>query len=99
MRYPEFDGTQACAEVGWEFFYPENVSEAPGLYFKAREICRRCEWQEECGDYAIRHDSGYGMWGGLTPEERKDIRQRFGIINDPPKIMIPKAVFYEISDQ
>ena len=95
MRYPDFDGTQACAEVGIDLFFPETMSEAVSVYAKARQICRRCEWQIECGEWALRHDSGHGMFGGWTPEERRVLRQKQGIINDPPKVMVPKAVFYE----
>jgi WhiB family redox-sensing transcriptional regulator len=95
MRYPSFDGTQACAEVGVEFFFPENNNEAPGDYQKARSVCQRCDWQIECGDWALRHDSSYGMWGGMTPRERRTMRHRLGIINEPPRVHVPKPVSYE----
>ncbi len=95
MRYPDFDGTQACAEVGTDMFYPDTLAEAGHMYAKAREICHRCDFEVECGEWALRHDSGYGMFGGLTPEDRRLLRRKMGIVNEPIKVSVPKAVFYE----
>lgn len=49
-----------------------------GLFFSvlpweqrvAKEMCRRCPWQEPCLAGAIHRDEPCGIWGGLTFEER-----------------------------
>ena len=43
---------------------------------EAKSYCRLCEIQQECGDFAIKNRDPYGIWGGLTPEDRSKIRLR-----------------------
>jgi WhiB family redox-sensing transcriptional regulator len=81
MRYPDFDGTQLCAEVGLDLFFPTSTDTSD--YMKAKTICNRCEWQWECAEWAIHHDNGHGMFGGLNPVERRQIRAQRGIKNEP----------------
>lgn len=65
--------TPACREpdVDPELFFPiaEKYSD------EGRQVCRRCSLEVECGEWAIRAGERYGMWGGLTPEERA-VRRR-----------------------
>ena len=37
----------------------------------AKFICASCPIQQICQDYALAAQEEYGIWGGLTPEERK----------------------------
>jgi len=37
---------------------------------KAKEICARCPVSSECLAFALRTRQEYGIWGGLTQEER-----------------------------
>lgn len=37
---------------------------------KAKEICRRCPVRETCLGYALAAREPYGVWGGLTEDER-----------------------------
>jgi WhiB family transcriptional regulator, redox-sensing transcriptional regulator len=60
----------ACAEIGGEPFYPEKGETGAA----AKRICRKCEVQIECGDWAIRNDE-WGIWSGTSREERRKIRQ------------------------
>lgn len=45
----------------------------------AREICSECPALQECRDYAIKYDNLQGIWGGLDPFQRRDIRKMKGI--------------------
>ena len=36
-------------------------------------VCASCSVRVECADYAIRAREPYGVWGGLTEEERERI--------------------------
>lgn len=77
MKFPDL--TQGlCRQVGVEFFFPDNGGEA-GDYLFARTICSGCGVREQCLEWALRHES-YGMWGGTTPLQRKEIRRKRNII-------------------
>jgi hypothetical protein len=44
-------------------------------YDKARSICGGCPVASKCLDYAFAERQFYGMWGGLTPIERRRIER------------------------
>ena len=63
----------ACQFGDHELFFPPE--EEQGEYFRLREslakrICGGCPVRRPCADYALAADERYGVWGGLTPEER-----------------------------
>lgn len=63
----------ACREPGVdpEVFFP--LPHDPGAQAKA--ICRTCPAVVECGDWATWHKVDEGVWGGLSPEQRKARRR------------------------
>ena len=73
---PFFDGTQLCAQVDPEVFFPEKG----GSPAAAKKLCATCEFQVPCLDYAMTHRiagiSIEGIWGGTTRRERD--RRRLG---------------------
>lgn len=42
-------------------------------YSIARKICGECPVKQECLAFAIYHREHYGMWGGLTPMQRRGL--------------------------
>lgn len=42
----------------------------------AKAVCAACPVRLRCADYAVAHRESYGVWGGLTERERRDLRQR-----------------------
>ena len=42
----------------------------------AKDICRRCPVRERCLDEALRRRESYGIWGGCTEQERRDLLRR-----------------------
>jgi WhiB family redox-sensing transcriptional regulator len=60
------------------FFHPEGergpIREAREAAAKA--ICGRCPVVNECAAHALRVREPYGVWGGLTEDERTAILQR-----------------------
>ena len=47
-------------------FFPEHgVS-----YYVAKQLCRLCPVKLECLEYALGANETYGVWGGLSPDER-----------------------------
>jgi hypothetical protein len=50
------------------FFSPHTVKEAV-------EYCKECPIAAKCAAYAIKENIPDGVWGGLTEQERKDLRK------------------------
>lgn len=47
-------------------------SKVPGLVERARAGCSTCLVSVECVAYAVAAREPEGMWGGMTPAERRD---------------------------
>lgn len=60
-----------CTETSPELFFPEQG----GSVREAKRICGRCEVQTECLEYALKNNEVYGIWGGMSPHERRDPRR------------------------
>lgn len=43
---------------------------------KAKAICASCPVRAQCLDYALGNSIKYGIWGGLSGEERERERRR-----------------------
>jgi len=76
----------ACRSVDptW-FFHPQNERGLPRLRRdrQAKAVCASCSVRLECADYAIRAREPYGVWGGLTEEDREHIYRRLDSQNYP----------------
>lgn len=64
----------ACRDGDPDMWFPapsdEIATEA------ARAVCRACPVVTTCRDYAIPQPGLEGIWGGLTPDQRQQIRTR-----------------------
>ena len=63
----------ACRETdGSWFFPPERERESARLkrVAKAKTVCRQCPVLADCRAYAVRVGEPFGVWGGLSEEER-----------------------------
>lgn len=69
---PRFDGPALCAEVDPEVWFPETGHSTQG----AKALCRLCEVEAECLEYALEHDERHGVWGGKSENERRRLRTR-----------------------
>jgi len=58
-----------CAQIDPEIFFPEKGQ--PGK--EAKEMCLRCEVRTACLQWAIDNGEEFGVWGGLTARERKNL--------------------------
>ncbi len=65
----------ACAGSDPDAFFPPDDSLGT-RYGPARRICSACDVQAECLDYAVREGISEGLWGGLSPRERRSIQLR-----------------------
>lgn len=83
----------ACRGVDTEvFFPPERIGRGGGHGYDARPalaLCRRCPVRQACLDAALDEEknapsSTYGIRGGLTQDERRQIlRRRTGYKPEP----------------
>lgn len=67
-------GDAVCRSMDPELFFPTRYE--PSAYREARAVCRRCPVATQCADYAIANRERFGMWGGLSPDQRDAIRSR-----------------------
>lgn len=60
----------ACRGSGIDFFnaVPTNVR-------LAKQVCETCPVIAECLESALANDEPIGVFGGLTPAERKSVRR------------------------
>lgn len=67
------------------FFHPQNERGVARIRRdrSAKAICARCPVRLECADYAIRAREPYGVWGGLSEEDRERIYRRLDSQNYP----------------
>lgn len=61
-----------CAETDPETFFPEKGDNATA----AKAICIRCDVREQCLAEALERDERFGIWGGLSRSERREISAR-----------------------
>lgn len=72
---PFFDGTQPCAQVDPELFFPENGGHGNA----AKRLCTTCEFRAACLDYALHERVNglpiFGIWGGTSEPQRRALRR------------------------
>ena len=71
-----FDGTQVCAQVDPELFFPETPMESVVNMRSIKPICNACQLREPCLEYAINDYTLDGIWAGTTLKERNAIRRK-----------------------
>lgn len=60
------------------FFHPEGERGAARSSREeaAKEVCMRCPVRSECATHALSVREPYGVWGGLTEDEREELLGR-----------------------
>ncbi len=81
MRYPPWYPYAACRDADPDLFFGldgERGEAARKREDAARAICGGCRVREACLDFALTNadETRYGIWGGLTAEERASERRR-----------------------
>lgn len=66
----------ACTAEDAANFFPVGKGTAAGeATCAAKAVCARCPVRRACGDFALRTNQEYGIWGGMDEEERREIRR------------------------
>jgi WhiB family redox-sensing transcriptional regulator len=54
-----------------DIFFPPNGNKGG----KALKICAGCPVRAECLEYALNAGEKFGIWGGLGPRERRNLKR------------------------
>ena len=69
---PTWQEEAACKKLPLEMFFPPAEQEADA----AKAICSGCTVKEPCLEAALTAGERFGIWGGLTSDERQSIAAR-----------------------
>lgn len=69
----------ACRGADSSLFFLPEAERGPRKARResaAKLVCGRCPVIEDCAAFALSTREPYGVWGGLTPEERSAVWER-----------------------
>ena len=73
----EWQAEAACRGCDADLFFPiGETGDALVAASAARAVCATCPVTEECLAFALENNQEFGIWGGLTPLERKTRARR-----------------------
>lgn len=61
-----------CAQVDNEIFFPPKG----GSTKDAKRVCMACPARVACLEAAMARDERFGIWGGLSERERRELKKR-----------------------
>ena len=62
-----------CQQTDAELWFQEHGTSS---YRIARALCNRCPVRAQCLEYALANREEFGMWGGLSPFERRNLKRK-----------------------
>jgi WhiB family redox-sensing transcriptional regulator len=65
----------ACMQTDPEVFFPDGNNDGWNETRKAKKMCESCPVIYECAIYALAAGENYGVWGGLSANELRQIRR------------------------
>lgn len=68
-----------CLNVDTEIFFPSGRGIGEERWDAARAICALCKVRKPCLELALNveeHDDRWGIYGGLSPIERRTLRHK-----------------------
>ena len=69
-------GQAPCKDYADDFFFDDGISiTSRATQQIAKSICQECPAKQQCLEYAVVANIQYGIWGGLTIEERIELRK------------------------
>lgn len=81
LDVPDWKADAHCAGMNPSVFFPHPPTRPTGGALRryeaevavAKAHCRRCDVQAECLAYALANREPFGVWGGMSVEERRRI--------------------------
>ena len=68
-------GEVPCMNAPDLFFVDDDSTGVLASYNYARQLCAECPVMALCASYAVENNEIEGMWGGTTPNQRRDLRR------------------------
>ena len=67
-----------CRDTDPDLFFPVGTT-GPAIeqIESAKVVCRQCEVQTECLEFALATNQDSGVWGGTSEEERRKLRKQW----------------------
>ena len=66
----------ACRDTDPDLFFPIGTTGAAIEQIEAaKAVCRTCEAQPACLEFALMTNQESGVWGGTSEEERRQLRK------------------------
>ena len=68
----------ACVNEDPELFFPEGDPRSAryrAQVVAAKLVCKECVIEAKCLEVALESNEEFGIWGGMTKEERKDLKR------------------------
>jgi WhiB family redox-sensing transcriptional regulator len=69
----------ACLGMDPEMFFHPDGERGPRRRARinaAKAVCATCPVLQKCRSHALASNEAFGIWGGLTEEERQEIQNR-----------------------
>lgn len=63
-----------CRGMNPDLFFGDELS-GPDVYGPAKRVCSGCRVRDDCLEFAVEHGLSFGVWGGLSPKERRQARK------------------------
>lgn len=66
----------ACRDTDPNLFFPVGTT-GPAIeqIETAKAVCRECSVQSDCLEYALETKQEYGIWGGASEDELRQLRR------------------------
>lgn len=72
----DFRHFAACRDEHPELMFPVgNDGPALAQIRQAKTVCTSCPVTAQCLQWALEHGQDRGIWGGLTPDERRALKR------------------------
>ncbi len=66
----------ACRDTDPDLFFPVGATgPAVEQIAAAKSVCRQCEAQSQCLEFALATNQEAGVWGATAEEERRKLRK------------------------
>ena len=77
MAEAAWHSAAACRSADPDLFFPVSSAEAAQRDIaEAQAFCASCLVQAPCREFALRTRQQYGIWGGMTEQERGQLWRR-----------------------
>ena len=82
LESDEWRRNAACRDTDPDLFFPIGTT-GPAIeqIESAKAVCRSCDAQTLCLEYALATNQDSGIWGGTSEDERRKLRKQYNARN------------------